>query len=85
MEAARHPLDPLPPPGLAGASNAFAATGARAAAGKPLLAADPHLGLSAPSVWMLARIDLESGRSSAAPSPASRRCSSGAATRSPGG
>ena len=61
VEAARHPLDPLPQPGLAGASNAFAATGARAAAGKPLLATDPHLGLSAPSVWMLARIDLESG------------------------
>jgi penicillin amidase len=61
-EAARHPLDPLPPPGLAGASNAFAATGARAAAGKPLLAADPHLALSAPSIWMLARLDLEAGQ-----------------------
>ena len=61
VEAARHPLDPLPEPGLAGASNAFAATGARAAAGKPLLATDPHLALSAPSIWMLARLDLESG------------------------
>ena len=61
VEAARHPLDPLPEPGLAGASNAFAATGARAAAGKPLLATDPHLALTAPSIWMLARLDLESG------------------------
>ena len=60
-EAARHPLDPLPQPRLAGASNAFAATGARAAAGRPLLATDPHLALSAPSIWMLARLELETG------------------------
>ena len=38
------PLDPLPPPGLAGASNAFAAMGRRTAGGAPLLATDPHLG-----------------------------------------
>jgi penicillin amidase len=59
--APRHPLDPLPPPGLAGASNAFAATGRRTAAGAPLLATDPHLPLTAPSIWMLARIDLAEG------------------------
>lgn len=41
--AARSPLDPLNPPGFAGASNAFAAMGRRAAAGQPLLASDPHL------------------------------------------
>jgi penicillin G amidase len=59
--AARHPLDPLAAPGMAGASNAFAATARRAAGGAPLLAADPHLGLTAPSIWMLARLDLEAG------------------------
>jgi len=59
--AAAHPLDPVAPVGLAGASNAFAASGARAAGGAPLLATDPHLGLSAPSIWMLARMDLAEG------------------------
>jgi penicillin amidase len=59
--AARHPLDPVPAAGRAGASNAFAAAGARAAGGAPLLATDPHLALSAPSVWMLARMDLAEG------------------------
>ncbi len=57
----RHPLDPVPQAGLAGASNGFAASGARAARGAPLLATDPHLALSAPSIWMLARLDLAEG------------------------
>ena len=61
VEAARSPLDPLPEPGLGGASNAFAAMGRRTAGGAPLLATDPHLGLSAPSIWMLARMDLATG------------------------
>lgn len=43
-------------PGLAGASNAFAALGRRTATGATLLATDPHLPLSAPGVWMPARI-----------------------------
>jgi penicillin amidase len=59
--AARHPLDPVPPIGLAGASNGFAAAARRTAGGAPLLATDPHLGLSAPSIWMLARMDLATG------------------------
>lgn len=58
---ARHALDPLPEPGLAGASNAFAASARRAAGGAPLLATDPHLSLTAPSIWMLARMDLAEG------------------------
>jgi penicillin amidase len=33
----------------------------RAAGGAPLLATDPHLGLTAPSIWMLARMDLAEG------------------------
>lgn len=41
-----------------GASNAFAAAPRRSAAGGSLLANDPHLGLTAPSIWYLARMDL---------------------------
>lgn len=59
--AARHPLDPVPEAGSGGASNAFAAVGSRSSGGAPLLATDPHLPLSAPSIWMLARVDLASG------------------------
>ncbi len=55
------------PPRLAGAqmrshadlssgSNSWAVSGARTASGKPLLANDPHLGLTAPSVWYLAHL-----------------------------
>ncbi|MFO1210273.1 MAG: penicillin acylase family protein [Amaricoccus sp.] len=58
---AHSPLDPVQPPGFAGASNAFAASGKRTTGGAPLLATDPHLGLTAPSIWMLARMDLASG------------------------
>lgn len=46
---------------FAGASNVFAASTFRAAAGGTLLANDPHLGFSAPSSWYLARLELESG------------------------
>ena len=42
-----------------GASNAWAVDGSRSAAGKPLLANDPHLWLSAPGVWYL--VDLRGG------------------------
>jgi len=52
---------PVPPIGLAGASNAFAAAGSRSASGGTLLASDPHLGLSLPGIWMLARLELQSG------------------------
>ncbi len=54
-------FSPVPAIGLAGASNAFAASGARSASGGTLLASDPHLGLSTPGIWMLARLELESG------------------------
>ncbi len=47
--------------GLTGASNAFAAAPNRAAAGKTLLANDSHNALSAPSLWYLARLELEHG------------------------
>ncbi|MEL6767467.1 MAG: penicillin acylase family protein [Pseudomonadota bacterium] len=50
---------PAPLPELAGASNAWAVDGSRSASRRPLLAADPHLWLSAPSLWYLA--DLQGG------------------------
>ncbi len=55
------PLNPSKAPELAGASNAWAAAIDRSAAGATLLANDPHLGLTAPSIWYLARLELESG------------------------
>ena len=54
-------LDHLPPLGLAGASNAFAAAPSRAASGGALLANDPHGALSAPALWYLTRLELETG------------------------
>ena len=57
----RDPLAPDPPLHLAGASNAWAAGITRSAAGATLLASDPHLGLTAPSIWYLARLELTTG------------------------
>jgi len=54
-------LWPIPDIGLAGASNAFAALGGRSASGGTLMANDPHLGLTTPGIWMLARLELKSG------------------------
>ncbi|MCH8467678.1 MAG: penicillin acylase family protein [Roseinatronobacter sp.] len=55
------PFMPFAPPALAGASNSFAATPARAASDGALLANDPHLGLQAPALMYLARLELSSG------------------------
>lgn len=55
------PLNPSQPPDLAGASNAWAASSERSATGSTLLANDPHLGLTAPTIWYLARLELQSG------------------------
>lgn len=55
------PLMPFPKRGMAAASNAFAAGPTRSAAGGSLLANDPHLPLTAPSQWYLARLELKSG------------------------
>lgn len=55
------PLSPFPSAGLAGASNAWAAAPSRSAAGGSLLANDPHLDFTAPSIWYLARLHLSSG------------------------
>ncbi len=61
MRLAYDPLSPLKPAPLSGASNAWAASASRSATGSTLLANDPHLGLTAPSIWYLARLELETG------------------------
>ena len=55
------PLSPFRSAEFAGASNAWAAMPNRSAAGGSLLANDPHLGFTAPTIWYLARLDLPSG------------------------
>lgn len=55
------PLSPVSPRGFGGASNAWAASPDRSATGASLLANDPHLGFSAPTIWYLARLELTSG------------------------
>ena len=55
------PLSPFPRLPFAGASNAWAAAPDRSAAGGSLLANDPHLGFTAPAIWYLARLQLQSG------------------------
>ena len=56
-----HPLSPFKKPAFAGASNAWAASPDRSASGGTLLASDPHLGFSAPAIWYLARLELDTG------------------------
>ena len=56
-----HPLMPVQPRGLAGSSNGWAAATNRSASGGTLLANDPHLGFTAPTIWYLARMELTSG------------------------
>ncbi len=55
------PLSPFRPRAFASASNLWAAAPSRSAAGGTLLANDPHLPLSAPAIWYLARLELETG------------------------
>lgn len=61
LDFALGPFSPVAEPGMAGASNAWAAAPSRSAAGGALLAGDPHLGFTAPSIWYLARLELQSG------------------------
>ncbi|UWR09693.1 penicillin acylase family protein [Sulfitobacter mediterraneus] len=56
-----HPLSPFKHMAFAGASNAWAAAPSRSASGGTLLANDPHLGFTAPAIWYLARLELQSG------------------------
>lgn len=55
------PLSPFPSAGMGGASNAWAAAASRSAGGGGLLANDPHLDFTAPSIWYLARLHLSTG------------------------
>ncbi|MEW2843746.1 penicillin acylase family protein, partial [Pseudomonas aeruginosa] len=43
-------------------SNNWVLSGSRTASGKPLLANDPHLGLSAPAIWYYARLQSPAGQ-----------------------
>ncbi|MGL4234442.1 penicillin acylase family protein [Tabrizicola sp.] len=61
LDFALGPFSPVAEPGKAGASNAWAAMPGRSAAGGSLLANDPHLNLTAPTIWYLARLELSSG------------------------
>ena len=61
LDFALGPMSPVAAPGMGGASNAWAAAPARSAAGGSLLASDPHLDLTAPTIWYLARLELQSG------------------------
>ena len=56
-----HPLSPFRKRAFASASNAWAAASSRSASGGTLLANDPHLTLTAPAIWYLARLELDSG------------------------
>ena len=57
----KYSLSPFKSIALSGASNAWAALPGRSASRGTLLANDPHLGLTAPSIWYLARLELETG------------------------
>lgn len=56
-----NPLSPFKRRIFAGASNAWAAAPSRSASGGTLLANDPHLEFTAPAIWYLARLELQSG------------------------
>lgn len=57
----RDPLSPIKPRGFGGASNVWAVAPKRSATGGTLLANDPHLGFTAPTIWYLARLELSTG------------------------
>jgi penicillin amidase len=59
--ATADPHSPFLRADFAGASNAWAAAPTRSAAGGTLLANDPHLGFTAPTLWYLARLELQKG------------------------
>jgi penicillin G amidase len=53
---AREPTFSQWEPDFLGGSNSWVVSGKRSASGKPLLANDPHLGLTAPPLWYLAHL-----------------------------
>ena len=63
------PTFPEPFTWPASASNEWAVDGAHSVTGAPLLAGDPHLGLTMPAIWYLARITTPSGVLAGATAP----------------
>ena len=61
VDQQRSALSPFKSIALAGASNAWAALPGRSATRGTLLSNDPHLELTAPSIWYLARLELSTG------------------------
>jgi len=61
LKQPRSALSPFKSIALSGASNAWAALPGRSATRGTLLANDPHLELTAPSIWYLARLELSTG------------------------
>ncbi|WP_207478978.1 penicillin acylase family protein [Arenibaculum pallidiluteum] len=57
IDFAAFTLDGMPSLGPSTASNEWVLAGSQTATGKPILANDPHLGLGAPVLWYLARIE----------------------------
>jgi len=51
-------------------SNTWVLAGSHTASGKPLLANDPHLGLSAPAIWYFARLQAPAGQGANGKAPA---------------
>ena len=63
-------LATAPESGIEGVgSNNWVLSGSRTSSGKPLLANDPHLKLSAPALWYFARIETPAGRVAGATMP----------------
>lgn len=56
-----HPISPFRSTAFVGASNVWAAAPKRSASGGTLLANDPHVQLTAPAMWYLARMNLQTG------------------------
>ena len=67
-----------------GASNEWVVAGSRTLSGKPILANDPHLDLSAPILWYLARVVTPEGSVKGATFPGARSSCSARTTRSLG-
>ena len=60
-EPVHHLASSLPKMPITGASNNWVIDGRHTASGKPLLANDPHLELTAPSIWYLAHLQWPGG------------------------
>lgn len=56
--AAADGATPLGPEATGGGSNNWVVAGSRTASGKPMLANDPHLALTTPSIWYLAHLNV---------------------------